>query len=40
MAKRYISKRKTSRGNNQGRRSNGRFGKKLTKKQARGLPCE
>lgn len=40
MAKRYASKIKTSRGNAQGRRTDGRFGKTLTKQQAKGLKCE
>ena len=40
MAKRYTSKIKTSQGNVQGRRSDGRFGKTLNKQQAKGLRCE
>ena len=40
MAKRYTSKIKTSQGNVQGRRSDGRYGKTLTKQQAKGLKCE
>ena len=40
MAKRNISKIKTSKGNVQGRRSDGTFGKKLSTKQAQKLPCE
>lgn len=40
MAKKYQSKIPTSRGNNQGQRSDGTYGKTLTPKQAKGLPCE
>lgn len=40
MAKRHTSKIKTSQGNVQGRRTDGKFGKTLAKQQAKGLPCE
>ncbi len=40
MAKHYRSKIPTSRGNNQGRRADGTFGKTLTPKQAKKLPRE